>query len=88
MTSVSTGILGAALAASAACAVTAPAPPASRRIVFVCEHGAAKSVVAAAHFNRLARERGIPYHAVAKGADPQAELAPSAVSRVECVSAR
>ncbi len=26
--------------------------------VFVCEHGAAKSIVAAAHFNRIAREKG------------------------------
>jgi hypothetical protein len=28
--------------------------PVTGRVVFVCEHGAAKSVVAAAHFNRLA----------------------------------
>ena len=26
----------------------------SKTVLFVCEHGAAKSVVAAAHFNRLA----------------------------------
>ena len=30
-------------------------------IVFVCEHGSAKSVVAAAHFNRLAAEARLPY---------------------------
>lgn len=49
------------------------------KVVFVCEHGAAKSVVAAAHFNRLAGERGLPYRAVAKGTDPQQALSPAAV---------
>ena len=33
-------------------------------IVFVCEHGSAKSVVAAAHFDRLAGERGLGLRAV------------------------
>ena len=27
-------------------------------ILFVCEHGAAKSVIAAAYFDKLAKERG------------------------------
>lgn len=53
--------------------------PVKGRVVFVCEHGAAKSVVAAAHFNRLAAERGLPYLAVAKGTDPQQALSPTAV---------
>ena len=29
-------------------------------VLFVCEHGAAKSVMAAAHFNQRARERRLP----------------------------
>ena len=33
-----------------------PAPP---KVVFVCEHGAAKSVIAAAEFKRLAKEKGL-----------------------------
>src|SRR5436853_5257232 len=53
--------------------------PRAAQVVFVCEHGAAKSVVAAAHFNRLARERGLSFHAVAKAAEPQEDVAPSAV---------
>jgi hypothetical protein len=32
-------------------------------VVFVCEHGAAKSVIATAYFNKLARDRGLPYRA-------------------------
>jgi hypothetical protein len=30
-------------------------------IVFVCEYGAAKSVIATAYFNKLATDRGLPY---------------------------
>jgi len=43
-------------------------------ILFVCEHGAAKSIIAAAEFNRLAKERGLPYHAIARGVYPDAEI--------------
>jgi protein-tyrosine-phosphatase len=41
-----------------------PAPP---KIVFVCEHGAAKSVIAAKELEKLARERGIAIQAVTRG---------------------
>jgi protein-tyrosine-phosphatase len=40
-------------------------------VVFVCEHGSVKSLVAMEHFNRKARERGLPYHAVARGIVPE-----------------
>lgn len=36
-------------------------------IVFICLHGSAKSQMAAAHFNRIARERGLPFTAVSRG---------------------
>ena len=36
-------------------------------IVFVCLHGSVKSQVAAAHFNKVARERGLPYTAISRG---------------------
>lgn len=48
-------------------------------IVFVCEHGAAKSIVAAAHFNRLAEEQHLNLRAIARGTNPDQELAPKAV---------
>jgi arsenate reductase len=51
---------------------TGTADPA--HIVFVCEHGAAKSVIAAAYFNKLAAERGLRERAIYRGANPQAEL--------------
>ena len=58
---------------------TADAPP-RPRVVFVCLHGAAKSVVAAAQFRRLAAARGLSIDAVAAGIEPDAALAPAAVN--------
>src|SRR5437762_11853700 len=46
-------------------------------VVFVCEHGAAKSVIAAAHFNRLASEMKLPYRAVARAMNPDDAVAPA-----------
>ena len=47
-----------------------PAP----KIVFVCEHGSAKSVIAAAHFRRLAQERGLNTDVFSRGIAPDAEI--------------
>jgi arsenate reductase len=63
-----------------ACATAGMAQDAaSEKVVFVCEHGAAKSVIAAAYFNKLAAERGLPDRATYRGASPQAELSVSAL---------
>jgi arsenate reductase len=48
--------------------------------VFVCEHGAAKSVIAAAYFNKLAREANLGFHAIARGTHPDPQLSPGAVT--------
>jgi len=53
---------------------TSKTTAASPSIIFVCEHGAAKSVIATAHFNKLAAERGLPYRATFRGTTPQDEL--------------
>jgi arsenate reductase len=53
---------------------------ASPTIVFVCEHGAAKSVIATAYFNKLAAERGLPYRATFRGTSPQDDLSTSAIA--------
>jgi hypothetical protein len=44
------------------------------RVVFVCEHGAAKSVIAAEYFNKLAAERGLLQRAVARGTAPDQQF--------------
>jgi protein-tyrosine-phosphatase len=48
-------------------------------VLFVCEHGSAKSVVAAAHFNRIAAARGLPWRAISRGTAPDTAMAPAAV---------
>ena len=45
-------------------------------VIFICEHGSAKSVIAAAHYERLARERSIDAHAAGRGTDIDAEFPP------------
>jgi arsenate reductase (thioredoxin) len=45
-------------------------------IIFVCEHGAAKSILSAAIFNKLARERGLNIRAIARGTNPDPEISP------------
>lgn len=42
----------------------------TKTVVFVCEHGSAKSTVAAAHFNKLASERGLSVRAISRGTNP------------------
>jgi len=49
------------------------------KIVFVCEHGAAKSIIAATYFNKLAKERGLDIHAIARGTNPDEELSPKTI---------
>lgn len=56
-----------------------PEPKPAGTILFICEHGSAKSVVAAAHFNQMAAARGLPFRALSRGTVPDAEMAPAAV---------
>jgi protein-tyrosine-phosphatase len=46
----------------------------SPTVVFVCEHGAAKSLIASAYFNKLAAERGLKARASFRGVAPQDDL--------------
>lgn len=48
------------------------------QIVFVCDHGAALSVVSAAYFNKMARERHLDLHAIARGTTPQKDISVTA----------
>ena len=55
------------------------AMPAEPTVVFVCEHGAAKSVIATAYFNKIAAEKGLRTRALYRGVNPQADLSVSAL---------
>jgi protein-tyrosine-phosphatase len=59
--------------------VVMQATPREPAVVFVCEHGAAKSVIATAYFNQLAAERGLPFRATFRGTTPQDNLSVRAV---------
>ena len=41
----------------------------SNEILFVCTHGAARSPIAAAYFNKLAKENGLNFHAIFRGTE-------------------
>jgi len=59
---------------------TAQGEPTAEPVVFVCEHGNVKSLIGASLFNRIAKERGLPFHAVARGVTPEATVPPKIVS--------
>ena len=47
------------------------------RVVFVCEHGSVKSVMAAHWFNRLAAEHKAPFRAISRGVAPDDAIPPA-----------
>lgn len=55
----------------------------SKSIVFVCEHGSVKSLIAASFFNRLATEQKIDYRAIARGTEPQEAVPPAVASNLK-----
>jgi arsenate reductase len=46
----------------------------TKKVVFVCEHGAGKSVVAAAYFNKIAKDRNLNWEASCRGTNPDEEV--------------
>jgi protein-tyrosine-phosphatase len=57
--------------------------PQPTTILFVCEHGAAKSVIAATYFNKLASEKNLDVRAVARGTTPDEELSSKTVAGLQ-----
>jgi arsenate reductase (thioredoxin) len=46
----------------------------NRIIVFVCEHGAAKSIIAATYWNKYAQQQGVRIQGLARGTYPDIAL--------------
>jgi protein-tyrosine-phosphatase len=46
-------------------------------VLFLCPHNAAKSVIAAAYFNRLAQQSGLPLVADSAGTEPSTVVSPT-----------
>src|SRR3989442_3369417 len=53
-----------------------------RTVVFVCLHGAAKSLIAATLFQRLADERGLAVRSTFAGTEPDPAIQPNVVARL------
>jgi arsenate reductase (thioredoxin) len=52
-------------------------------VLFLCPHGAAKSVLASARFQQLAKERGLKVRVEAAGTDPDERVSPQVVSHLQ-----
>lgn len=57
------------------------------KVVFVCLHGAAKSVIAASIFDRLAAARGLALRATFAGTEPDPEIPPAVVRNLRAEGA-
>jgi len=55
----------------------------NQKVLFVCLHGAAKSVLAAADFERMAQARGLRVSAESAGTEPDPEIAPGVAAALE-----
>jgi protein-tyrosine-phosphatase len=52
-------------------------------VLFMCPHGAAKSVMASAYFQKLAKERGLNVRVDAAGTDPEPALSKGVVAHLQ-----
>ena len=52
-------------------------------VIFVCEHGAAKSILSAAIFNKMAGERRLNIRAIARGTNPDPEISPKVAAGLQ-----
>jgi arsenate reductase (thioredoxin) len=55
----------------------------TRTILFLCPHNAAKSVLAAAYFDTMAVERGLPFRADSAGTEPDEQPSPAVVAALQ-----
>jgi arsenate reductase (thioredoxin) len=81
-------ILGVAIALSTAltqqCRSTMAEPSQQQpTVLFICPHGAAKSVLASAYFQKAARERGLNVRVETAGVEPQDAVSPAVKAHLE-----
>ena len=75
-------VLAALLMAIGVSGQPAPAKPAPT-VLFMCPHGAAKSVMASAYFQKLANERGLNVRVDSAGTEPDPQLSKGVVAHLE-----
>jgi arsenate reductase (thioredoxin) len=52
-------------------------------VLFMCPHGAAKSVLASAYFQRMAKERGLNVEVKSAGTDPDRHVSPAVAGHLK-----
>ena len=72
-------LIGTILSACMVACSTPVATSPTRQVLFVCEHGNVKSLMAATYFNELARGQGLPLRAVSRGLAPDSATVPDFV---------
>ena len=78
------GVMGPALpVASSQTGTDNPKSNEPPTILFMCPHGAAKSVLASAYFQRLARERGLNVHVASAGTEPDAAVSTAVAAHLK-----
>ena len=68
------------IALLAACHTPPPKAMPSTQILFVCDHGNVKSVMAMSYFNELATQRSLPFRAVSRGVAVDADAVPPGIA--------
>ena len=78
-------VAGATVAAQPQTTAPPPAAPPAKppTILFLCPHGAAKSVLASAYFQRAARERGLNVRVITAGTEPDPAVAPKVAAHLK-----
>jgi protein-tyrosine-phosphatase len=61
----------------------APPPAKTPTILFMCPHGAAKSLMASAYFQKLAKDRGLNVRVDSAGTEPDPQLSKGVVAHLE-----
>jgi arsenate reductase len=74
-------ILGLLLSLGAVDTQIAPAP--ARTVLFMCPHGAAKSLMASAYFQQAAKERGLNVIVDSAGTEPDPQLSKGVVAHLQ-----
>ena len=74
--------LTAAVLASSLGMQSSPVTKKPPTILFMCPHGAAKSVLASAYFQRLAKERGLNVRVESAGTEPDPAVSPAVATHL------
>jgi arsenate reductase len=75
-------ILALTAAMGAALAAQTPSSAPVRHVLFMCPHGAAKSVLASAYFERAAKARGLNVRVETRGTEPDAAVSPKVAAHL------